>query len=161
MHAQAAFEIVARPAIAVPPATLAICVQADRSCRTFGHHGQIGVADTPRFVPGKAIHQSERAVIVVEREDDAVSHALFENEMLQPNALSVSVGSLRLNCERRLVPSTRLRPLRTIELTGPRHARAFGSPPRAKGDSMVSPVFVDWNQLERWLRAMDSLRFEI
>src|SRR5262245_2858095 len=72
----AAIELVYAPAIAVSPVTLAVRLQTQRSGGVLRRDDQLGIAEPPRFVPGEAIGQSEWTASLVEREDDAVSHAL-------------------------------------------------------------------------------------
>ena len=83
----AAIELVDRPAIAVSPMTLAICSQTQRSGEALCGDDQLGIAETPRFVPGEAIGEPERTVLLVECEDDAVSHTLCQDPPLASNDL--------------------------------------------------------------------------
>src|SRR5262249_24105060 len=46
-------------------------------------------------VPGEAIGESKRTVLLVEREDDAISQALCEKQMLQSYALPILVPNGR------------------------------------------------------------------
>jgi hypothetical protein len=74
----AAIELVDGPAIAVSPSTLAVRLQTQRLDRALRRDDQLGIEEPPRFVPGQAVGEPERTMLLVEREDDAVSRTLSQ-----------------------------------------------------------------------------------